>query len=82
MMEGLAVALGSVLLGILVGLVVGYLMVWFIGLLADIGFRFVFPWSIIALVLVVALVASATGVALTSRMVVRRQLIDLIKRTE
>ena len=82
MTEGLAVALGSVLLGMLVGLVVGYIMVWFIGLLAELGFRFVFPWMVIALVFVVTLVASALGIALTSRVVVRRPLIDLIKRTE
>jgi len=82
MIEGLAVALGSVILGIIVGMVVGWVMVWFIGILSDIGFRFVLPWSIIALVLVVTVIASSLGVALTSRMVVRRQLIDLIKRSE
>jgi len=82
MIEGLAVALGSVILGVLVGLVVGWVMVWFIGILSDIGFRFMMPWNIIALVLAVTVIASALGVALTSRMVVRRQLIDLIKRTE
>jgi len=82
MIEGLAVALGSVILGIIVGMVVGWIMVWFIGILSDIGFRFVMPWAIIAMVLAVTVVASALGVALTSRFVVRRPLIDLIKRTE
>jgi len=65
-----------------VGMVVGWVMVWFIGLLSDIGFRFAMPMDIIALVLAVTVIASALGVALTSRMVVRKQLIDLIKRTE
>jgi putative ABC transport system permease protein len=82
MTEGLAVSLASVILGILVGVVVGWVMVWFIGILSDIGFRFVMPWDIVGLVLAVTVVASALGVALTSRMVVRKQLIDLIKPTE
>jgi len=82
MIEGLAVSLASVILGILVGMVVGWVMVWFIGILSDIGFRFVMPYEIIGLVLAVTVIASALGVALTSRMVVRKQLIDLIKRSE
>ncbi|MBM4250134.1 MAG: FtsX-like permease family protein [Euryarchaeota archaeon] len=82
MTEGLAVALSSVILGIIVGMVVGWVMVWFIGLLSDIGFRFVMPLEIIGLVLAVTVIASAVGVALTSRSVVKKPLIDLIKRTE
>ena len=82
MTEGLAVSLASVILGIIVGMLVGWVMVWFIGLLSDIGFRFMMPLDIIALVLVVTVIASALGVALTSRMVVKKELIALIKRTE
>jgi ABC-type antimicrobial peptide transport system permease subunit len=63
-------------------MLVGWVMVWFIGLLSDIGFRFMMPLDIIALVLVVTVIASALGVALTSRMVVKKELIALIKRTE
>ncbi|MEM2869534.1 MAG: FtsX-like permease family protein [Thermoplasmata archaeon] len=82
LLEGVAVALGAVLLGILVGLVVGLMMVWFIGLLSVTGLRFVVPWHIIALVLGVTLVSSVLGILLTSRQVVRRELIELVRRAE
>ncbi len=82
LLEGLAVALGAVLLGVLVGLAVGYIMVWFIGLLSVIGLRFVLPWSVMALALVAAVASSALGVALTARYVTRRELIELIRRAE
>jgi ABC-type antimicrobial peptide transport system permease subunit len=82
MTEGLAVAIGSVVLGMIAGLIVGYMMVWFIGLISALGWRFILPWDIIALVLTVTLVASALGIYATSRMVTRRELIDLLKRAE
>jgi putative ABC transport system permease protein len=82
MTEGLAVALGSVILGIITGLIVGYMMVWFIGLLSALGWRFILPWDIIALVLAVTLIASGLGIYGTARMVTRKDLIDLLKRAE
>jgi ABC-type antimicrobial peptide transport system permease subunit len=82
MTEGLAVALGSVVLGIIAGLTVGFMMVWFIGLLSALGWRFILPWDIMGLVLAVTLIASALGIYVTSRMVTRRELIDLLKRAE
>jgi ABC-type antimicrobial peptide transport system permease subunit len=82
MTEGLAVAFGSVILGILTGLIVGYMMVWFIGLISALGWRFLLPWDIITLVLAVTLVTSALGIYSTSRMVTRKDLIDLLKRAE
>jgi ABC-type antimicrobial peptide transport system permease subunit len=82
MTEGLAVAIGSVVLGIIAGLIVGYMMVWFIGLISALGWRFILPWDIITLILAVTLVASALGILATSRMVTRRDLIDLLKRAE
>lgn len=82
MTEGLAVALGSVILGIVTGLIVGYMMVWFIGLLSALGWVFILPWDIIGLVLAVTLVASSLGIYVTSRIVTNRDLISLLKRAE
>jgi len=82
MLEGVAVAVGAVLLGFITGLIVSYIMVWFIGILSALGWSFVLPWDIMGLVLAVTLITSIIGVMITSRSVTKKEVITLIKRTE
>ncbi len=82
LIEGLVIALASVLIGLIAGITVGFMVIYWLNILSPVNLIFWVPEFVIIYLLIASIVSSILATYLTANSVSKKPIINLMRRIE
>jgi putative ABC transport system permease protein len=82
LIEGLVIALASVLIGLIAGIAVGFMVIYWLNLLSPVNLIFWIPEFVVIYLLIASIVSSILATYFTTNSVAKKPIINLMRRIE